>query len=187
MGNSAFKQGITRYWWLPMLTGLVCIALGIWTLCSPASALPVLAYVFAIGMICAAIFDLSFGFGTSRFNTQWGWEIAIGIMELIGGIWLLTLPVEAMTVAFMYIVGIWILISAINSIAQTFALSVFSPAMTVWAVLLLLATIFFAMIFLFNPIAGGIAVWMWIGIALITYGCFRMTIAGTVKRFRDTF
>ena len=64
MENFTFKGGITRYWWMPLITGLLSIAIGIWCLCSPDSSLPVLAYVFAGVVIAAGIVNLAFALPT---------------------------------------------------------------------------------------------------------------------------
>ncbi len=175
------SNGISRYWWLPLIAGLVCIGLGVWTICTPAEALPLLADVFAICLVVAGVLDCSFGIATSRFNSQWGWNLAIGILDLIAGIWMLTLPEPTITVVFMYIVGIWILIAAINSICASLALTAYSPVMLVWVLLLLIATAFMAIWFLSTPLIGGVAVWLWIAISFICYGVYRVTEAFHIK------
>lgn len=185
MKRTKFSGGLSRYWWIPLIYGLICIALGIWTICSPFSSLPVLAYAFAIGLLIAGVLDFAFSISGARYNPQWGWGIALGILDLVAGIWLLTLPEGMLTVTFMYIIGIWILVAAINSIAETCVVSDMSAGWLVWSILLLIATVVLAVYFLFTPLLGGIAVWLWIGISLICYGTYRMMVAGRVKTLRD--
>lgn len=185
MKRTKFSCGITRYWWLPLIYGLVCIGLGIWTLLSPAESLPVLAYAFATGMILAAIIDFVLAGVGGRYNSQWGWSLALGIMEMIGGIWLVSLPETELTVTFMIIVGIWILVASINSVVETLTLSAFSAGWLVWSILLLVATAVLAIFFLSTPTLGGIAVWLWIGLMLICYGTFRLVLALRIKTLCD--
>lgn len=174
------KPGLSRYWWLPLITGLICIGLGIWTLCCPAEAIGVLAYAFAICFIVAGLFYIIFSCIGSRFSSDWGWGLATGILEVIAGVWLLSLPTPQIEIAFMYIVGFWILFSAITSISYALVI----PGGGLWtafAVLLLIATMIFGVIFLTNPLAGGIAVWIWLAISLITFGVYRVVFAGKLK------
>ena len=43
-------------------------------------------------------------------------------------------------------------------------------------------TIVFAVLFLSNPVVGGVAVWLYIGISLITFGVFRIVFAVKAKQ-----
>lgn len=167
----------SRYWWIPLISGLLFFVFGIWTLCCPGESLEVLAYAFAIIFTLAGLFYIGFAAAASRWSSDWGWNLAIGILEVILGIWLLTLPAPQLTVAFMFIAGFWLLFAAINSVCESFAASAGSFGWTMASVLFLIATIIFAVIFLSNPIVGGIAVWLWLGLSLLCYGVFKIVVA----------
>lgn len=167
----------SRYWWIPLISGLLFFVFGIWTLCCPGESLEVLAYAFAIIFTIAGLFYIFFAAAASRWSSDWGWNLAIGILEVILGIWLLTLPAPQLTVAFMFIAGFWLLFAAINSVCESFAVSAGSFGWTMVSVLFLIATIIFAVIFLSNPIVGGIAVWLWLGLSLLCYGVFKIVVA----------
>lgn len=167
----------SRYWWIPLISGLLFFVFGIWTLCCPGESLEVLAYAFAIIFTLAGLFYIFFAAAASRWSSDWGWNLAIGILEVILGIWLLTLPAPQLTVAFMFIAGFWLLFAAINSVCESFAVSAGSFGWTMVSVLFLIATIIFAVIFLSNPIVGGIAVWLWLGLSLLCYGIFKIVVA----------
>ena len=57
-----------------------------------------------------------------------------------------------------------------------------SAGWTVFSVLLLIATIIMAVVFLSSPIAGGVFVWMWIGLSLIFFGVYRLVFAASMRR-----
>lgn len=177
-----FKNGIVgRYWWIPLFTGLIAVGLGIWCLCSPTSSIPVLAYTFAACLIVAGIVNFCFSFQVSKFYSGWGWSLALGILELISGIWLWFMPEAVISSAFLYIIGIWILVVAVNGIAEACAMSVFSWGWILWALILLFCTIGFAIIFISNPLLSGIMEWIWLGISLITFGIYRISFAFFIK------
>ncbi len=67
-----FKGGITRFWWIPLITGLLSIAIGIWCLCSPQESLPILAYAFAWVICFAGFFNLKFAFSNMNNNPSYG-------------------------------------------------------------------------------------------------------------------
>lgn len=174
--TKVFRGGITRYWWVPLITGLVCIGFGIWCLFSPVTALPTFAYIFSACIVAAGVLNIVYACTAPR-ELNWGWALAIGILEGLAGVWLLTMPPEVLTISFIYVVGIWVLCSAVVSIAESAMLAAISPAWIVWMALLLIATIVLVIVFLANPIAGGIAVWLYMGLALITFGCYRVSLA----------
>ncbi len=181
------RWGIARFWWIPLLTGLFCLGFGIWCLFSPSTSLPVFAYLFAAGFCVAGIFNMIYAVLASPVMSNWGWALALGLLEIIGGIWMFTLPEAALVSTFIFIVGVLILVAAINSIVEAFMLSSFSGMWLVWTVLMLICTIIFAILFLSSPIGGGIAVWLWLGISLIAFGVYRISLAFMIKSLsRDT-
>lgn len=173
--------GFSRYWWIPLITGLVSIAFGIWTLCCPAESLEVLAYAFAICFTVAGMFYIVFACFSSRWSSDWGWSLAIGLIEVIAGIWLLCLPAGQLTLAFIFIAGFWLLFAAINAVCESFAVSAGNIGWTIVSVIFLIFTIIFIVIFLSNPIVGGVTVWLWLGLSLICFGIFRLVLAGKLK------
>lgn len=181
MKSTTLKTGLRKLIWLPVFTGILSVALGVWCLCSPITSMEVFAYVFA-GCLCAAgVMNLCLALGNSRIGWSWGWSLAMGILELFCGIWLFTLSSEALTATFVFFVGVWIIVAAVNSLCESFVLSSYSAVWTFLSVLLLIATIVLAVIFLSDPIVGGVAVWLWIGISLILFGVYRFVFAANMK------
>lgn len=185
MIRHSFAEGITRYWWLPLLTGLICLALGIWTICSPSQALPVIATTFAVCLLCVGIFDAIWGISTTRVNPGWGWDICVAVIDIVAGVWMLNLSPAQMTMAFLYIVGIWLIFAAFNGISTIFAVSAFNPFASVLAFILLLATLFFSFWLIMNPVGLGMTAWIWTGIALCCYGVFKISLGMKIKSYRN--
>lgn len=182
------KSGVSRFWWIPLLTGLMCVALGVWCLFSPSTSLPVLAYIFA-GLLCVGgVLNLAFSIVNVNITPNWGWALALGLLEAIAGVWMFTLPQAALATAFVFIIGVWILVASINALAEACVISGGSFLWTVFSVLLILATIVCAIVFLSTPFMTEIIGWLWLGISLITFGLFRLFIAGKIRalgRFTD--
>ncbi|MDE6810836.1 MAG: DUF308 domain-containing protein [Muribaculaceae bacterium] len=184
MLRHAFLSGISRYWWLPLLTGLICIALGVWTLCTPTSALPVIAAAFAYCLILLGIFDAGWGFSTSRINPSWGWDICLAALDIVAGVWMLTMNTGEMTLTFLYIVAIWIIFAAFSGIGQMLAVSYRNAWATFFGMLLLITTIILTFWLIINPVSMGVLAWIWLAIALICYGTFRVMIAFRIRKLR---
>lgn len=177
-----FTKGlISRFWWIPLVTGLICLGLGIWCLCDPTDSLPILAYVFASGLCLAGVLNFVVAFANTGYY-GWGWSLCLGILELICGIWLFCLPGPEITLTFMYIIGFWILIVAINGICESVMLMAYNPFWVIWMILLLFCTIAFSIIFIVNPIGTVYVSWIWLGISLIAYGLYRISFAANMQR-----
>lgn len=182
MKDMIFKGGLTRYWWVPMITGIFAIAIGIWCLCSPASSLPVLACVFAILITIAGIANICLAATSRKVLPTWGWPLALGILEVICGIWLFTLPQDVLTVTFIYVIGVYLVFAIVNSIAESCVLDSYNSGMLSWLLGFLLISLVLTIIFLAGPVAGGVAVWLYIGVSFISFGIFRLMLSAKIRK-----
>lgn len=177
------KRGITKYWWIPMLTGVLSVIIGIWCLCNPISSLSVLANTFVV-MICGAGFaNIIFSISNSKVMPEWGWPLTLGIIELIVGIWLFCMPQATLVSSFIYAVGLYLIYATINAICESCSLYSYNFNWFGWLMALLLITLVFAVIFMAGPIGGGIAVWLWIGISFISFGLYRIFFSLKIHKF----
>lgn len=171
------ERRIHRLWWIPLLTGVMSIALGFWSFCSPQTSLPVFAVFFACIMMVAGVMNISYAISNRRAGTNWGWSLAMGILELGGGIWLYTMPLPQLTAVFVFAVGFWLIFASVNSICEAFTFSGHGWGWTLLMILLLMATVLFAIWFVSDPLLGLEAGWLWIGLAFITFGCYRIGLS----------
>ena len=165
-----------RYWWLPVITGLLSIGLGIWCLVSPDTSLPVLAYTFALVISAVGFLNMVFALLNIGSISGGGFKLLVGVMEIVCGVWLLLLPEASMVSAFIYGVGFYLVFVALNAISETI---LYYGDTKYWLAMLLsfiVCTLILAIIFLAGPLAGGIAVWLYIGIAFITFGFYRILL-----------
>lgn len=174
--NRQILKSMTRYWWLPILTGLLAVGLGIWILCSPDTSLPVLAYTFAVVICAAGFLDITFSILSIGSLTGWGWKLFMGIVEIVCGIWLIMLPEAQMVAAFIYGVGFYLIFLVLNAISETILFYGTSKVWLATLIAFIVCTLVLALIFLAGPLAGGITVWLYIGIAFITFGFYRTMI-----------
>lgn len=172
---------IKKLWWIPLITGLICLGLGIWVLLAPVSAVPVMAIIFAACLLGAGILNMVLGCATRSGSPVWGWALVLGILEIMAGVWMLCLPTMQMEVAFIFIVGIMVLVGAINALAESFALAARNVWWVIWSVLLLIATIVMAVIMFANPIAWGSFSIICLGCALVFFGAYRIGLAVTLR------
>lgn len=183
--KSTLRNTVARLWWFPLITGLIAIGLGVWCLCSPESSLTLLAYVFTALLLVAGLMNITYSIVNTAPHSGWGWSLALGLMEVILAFWLYMLPTGVLVTAFIYGVGIYLIVIAINAICQSFMLYSHFGIITALLLVFLISTLIFAFIFLAGPIAGGIAVWLYIGISFITFGCYRVALAVSMKKINN--
>lgn len=188
MDNSnKFFYNITKFWWIPLVTGLIFIGFGVWCLCNPVASITLMAYIFAGGVGAVGIFNLIYGFANVKNNHGWGWPVACGIIEILVSVWLFFLPSSNLVSAFIFCVGLYIIFVSINAISESFVMYSYSTFWSVWLFLLLACSIVCGCIFLAGPIVGTLAVWLYIGISFITYGVARVLLSLKLKRINKDF
>lgn len=198
METTNSSSGLSRLWWLPCLSGLIFIGLGIWCLCAPVGFLDVMAYVFAGLFGAVGIFSLIYGICTYNTNPNWGWSVAAGVIEILFCFFLFFMSPAFLAYVFVYGVGLYVIFMAIYSFFEYFAVARRSGFWFFWSILFCLAAIAFAITFIVGPgaselvgsvtpaaIAGAAAPavigWLWMGISFLSYGAYRIILACRLK------
>lgn len=178
----SFETRITRLWWIPLITGLLCLGLGVWCLVSPLTSIPFMAYAFA-GVLCVAgLFNIWFSVANANIAPNWGWALALGLLEIVAGGWMFCLSPAEAEITFVWIIGIWLLVVSINAICETCMLGGGrSWGWSIFTALLLVATIIFAVFLLSSPMMTIMAGWLYLGISLITFGVYRICVSFKVR------
>lgn len=187
MEKSNFIHGITKFWWLPLISGLIVIGFGIWCLCDPRSSLEVFAYIFTGCLAAVGLFNLIYALCNTRSSHGWGWPLACGIIEIFCAVWLFCQPANVLTWVFIWAIALYVIFEAINAIAESFMISTYANFWLGWLLILLLVALVFAFFFIGGPIAGGIFVWWYIGVSLICYGVYRIIFAAKIYKINQNF
>ena len=77
-----------RYWWLMLIIGILSILCGIWVFRNPVESYFALAVYFSIMFILYGIGEIVNAFAGQRYR-NWGWGLAVGILDLVIGFILL--------------------------------------------------------------------------------------------------
>lgn len=200
METSNYYHGITKLWWLPLVSGLIFLGLGVWCLCAPSDFLCVMAYVFAGAFGAVGLFNLCYGICNFNTNANWGWAVAGGIVEILFCFFLFFLPEAFLSYVFVYGVGLYVIFMAIYSFFEHFAAARSNGFWFFWAILLSVAAVAFAITFIVGPgatelvgstvaTAAGPAIvgWLWMGISFFCYGAYRIILACRIKALNDEY
>jgi len=171
-------ETLKRHWWVPVIRGIVAIVFGIIAFTHPGLAATTLVLFFGAWVLIDGIFRVVGAIGHRASDPDWGWHLVIGLLGIIVG--LLTFHAPGITaLALVIYIAAWALMIGASEIA--IAVKMRREIKGEWFLILMgLASIVFAVLLLWNPIAGAAAViWLiaWyavvLGILAIFFG-FRL-------------
>jgi uncharacterized membrane protein HdeD (DUF308 family) len=160
-------ETLKRHWWVPVIRGIAAIVFGIIAFVYPGITVATLVLFFGAWVLIDGIFRVVGAIGHRASDPDWGWHIVIGIVGIIVG--LLTFHAPQITaLALIIYIAAWALMIGATEIA--FAIKLRREIKGEWFLILMgLASIVFAILLLWNPIAGAAAViWLiaWYAVVL---------------------
>ena len=169
-------QSRGAYMALSIITGLLMIVLGGLFLAQPGLSLASIIWLMGIFAIAYGVFLVITGIAGRHDGG--GWAIAGGVLAVIMGIVVLAWP-GATSLAVLYIIAAWAIISGIADIAGAFAGGI-SGGRRVWLVILGLIGIAVGIYFFVHPVSGILTLLWVVGIYLVVLGIFRI-VAGFMQ------
>ncbi len=162
------KTQISKYWYLTLFKGIIMVLLAILFFNSPAESL--LAYVLyiGIGFIISGIVIIVQGIAAKDVQ-GWGWIVFGGIMDIFLGYILMAHP--GLTVSVIPVmIGFWAAFYGIFLIIDSFSGTGGGLLKIIFGILILIM----ANTIIFNPVAFGLSLVIWLGIILLFSGIFNI-------------
>jgi uncharacterized membrane protein HdeD (DUF308 family) len=171
-------ETLKRHWWVPVIRGIVAIVFGVIAFTHPVMAAATLVLFFGVWVLVDGVFRVAGAIGHRRSDPDWGFNLIIGILGIIIGF--LTFHAPGITaLALVIYIAAWAFMIGATEIAL--AIKLRREIKGEWFLILMgLASIVFAALLLWNPLAGAAAL-IWImawyavifGILAIIFG-FRL-------------
>ena len=173
-----------QHWWLMMLAGILCFALGIAVFVFPLQSYVTLSILAGILMLLVGAAQLIIASTSGNYLAMRGYMLVGGVIDLILGLLLCVYP--GVTMALLPVMlGIWMLYRSFMMIAFGGDLETFRVKGSGWTILgggLLLALSFVVLV---NPFSAGIAaVIVLSGVGLIVFGSL---LCWAAKIFKDIY
>src|SRR5215471_10373593 len=159
-------ETLKRHWWVPVIRGFAAIVFGIIARAYPGLTVAMLVLFFGAWVLIDGIFRIVGAIGYRASDSDWGWQLVIGILGIIVG--LLTFHAPQITaLALVIYIAAWALMNGASEIA--IAIKLRQEIKGEWFLILAgLASIVFAVLLLWNPIAGAAAlIWLTAWYAII--------------------
>lgn len=168
-----------KYWWMPLILGIVVLALGILMFIFPGISYLTMSMLFGIIILISGIIYIIMS--TARTLRGRGWLLASGIIEVVIGIILTIWPVIA-AAAIPYFLGFWLLFKGFTMIGIGSDMSDVKGSGWGWTIFTAILLIICSFIILIQPIAFGVeAVIIWIGISFIIGGISLISFSTQLK------
>src|SRR5881397_498372 len=170
-------EALKRHWWVPVLRGMAAIIFGVIAFVYPGLTVAVLVLLFGAGVLVDGIFRVIGAIGHRGSDKEWGFGLVIGIMGIIIGF--LTFHAPRITaLALIIYIAAWALMVGATEIAL--AIKLRREIKGEWFLILMgLLSIVFAIMLLWNPLPGALAL-VWI----IAWYAVILGVLGIILGFR---
>ena len=171
-------ETLKRHWWVPVIRGIAAIAFGVIAFTHPVMAIATLVLFFGAWVLIDGIFRIFGAIKHRGSDSDWAWQLVIGLIGIIVGLLTFHAP-QVTALALVIYIAAWALMIGASEIVM--AVKLRHEIKGEWLLILMgLASIVFAVLLLWNPVAGAAAViWLiaWyavvLGILAIFFG-FRL-------------
>jgi len=170
-------ETLKRHWWIPVLRGIAAVVFGVMAFVYPGLTVAVLVLLFGAWVLVDGIFRVVGAYAQRGSDKEWGFDLVIGIMGIIIGF--LTFHAPRITaLALIIYIAAWALMIGATEIAL--AIKLRREIKGEWFLILMgLLSIVFAIMLLWNPLPGALALVWLIGSYAIVFG-----ILGIILGFR---
>jgi len=160
-------ETLKRHWWVPVIRGIAAIVFGVYAFTHPVMAIATLVLFFGAWVLIDGIFRVVGAIRDRGADPDWAWQIVLGIIGIIVGLLTFHAP-QVTALALVIYIAAWALMMGASEIVM--AIKLRHEIKGEWLLILVgLASIVFAVLLLWNPVAGAAAViWLiaWYAVVL---------------------
>ena len=159
-----------QHWWLMMLAGILCFALGIAVFVFPLESYVVLSILAGVLMLVVGAAQLIIASTSGNYLVMRGYMLVGGVIDLLLGFLLCIYPAVSMALL-PVMLGIWMMYHAFMTIAFGGDLETFKVKGSGWTILGGIMLLLLSFVILINPFGAGVAtVIVLAGIGLLVFG-----------------
>lgn len=170
-----------KHWYIPLIIGIILIALGIYVFTVPVETYLALAVLFSISFIVKGILDIFFSIQNHKILQGWGWYLVGGLLSLAVGIILSIYPgISIVTLPFA--VGFALLFFSFLLLGSSFEMK--SLGILSWgnAAIVSVLGIIFSFMLIVSPLFSGISLVTLTGLSFILTGISSIVFSVNLKK-----
>ena len=170
------ENQITSNWYMVLIKGIIMILLAIFIFSSPGGALLAFALYIGIALLFTGFLILFRGIASRKDNSQWGWSVFEGLLDIFLGYILLANPL--VTAAILpWIFGFWAVFYGILLIIGSFSEGGNKGTKIISGIFIALL----GMIIMHNPIFIGLSLAIWVAIMIFVAGIYNIIFSFSLK------
>ncbi len=175
-------EALKRYWWVLVIRGISGIVFGIIAFAYPGIALATLVLLFGAWVLIDGVFRIVGATAGRASDPDWGFHLIIGILGIVVGILTFRAP-RITALALIIYVAAWALMIGAAEIAL--AVKLRREIKGEWFLILMgLASIVFAVLLLWNPGPGALALLWLIASYAIVFGVLAIFFGFRLRSLR---
>ncbi|MXV38539.1 HdeD family acid-resistance protein [Flavobacteriaceae bacterium Ap0902] len=171
MKNSLFNsvRKAIKHWYIPLIIGILFIALGILVMTRPESSFLAIAILFSLSFLLGGLAESIFYISNRDRIDNWGWPLAFGVTTMIIGILMLTNPALSMTTLALFI-GFILLFRSISYISYSLDLKNYGIKNWGWMLGFGIISAIVSIVLILNPVIAGLSVVLLVALNFILVG-----------------
>ena len=170
------ENQISKYWYLTLIKGIIMTLLAVLLFTSPEASLLVYVLYIGIGFIIAGVVQIVQGIKVKGNLDSWGWVVFGGVMDLFLGYILISHP--GLTVSIIPImIGFWAAFYGFFLIIDAFSGTGGALLKIIFGILIIIM----ANTIIFNPVAFGLSLAIWLGVILLFAGIYNIFNSFSLK------
>ena len=177
-------SGSLKHWYIPLVTGIIFILLGIYIFTVPLETYLTLSYLFSISFIVSGVLEILFSIQNRSLLSGWGWYLTSGLLTFGIGIYLIANP-EISIATLPFVAGFTLLFRSAYGLGFSFDLKEYG--VIEWGNIAILSVIgiIVSFLLLFNPLFTGVSLIVITGLAFITTGTVAILLSFRLKKLKD--
>jgi uncharacterized membrane protein HdeD (DUF308 family) len=177
-------ESLKRHWWVLVIRGICGIIFGIIAFAYPGLALATLVLLFGAWVLIDGVFRVVGAIAGRSADPDWGFHLIIGILGIVIGFLTFNAPGITALALIIYIAA-WALMVGAAEIAM--AIKLRREIKGEWFLVLMgLASIIFAVLLLWNPGPGALALLWLIASYAIVFGFLAIIFGLRLRTLRST-
>ena len=175
-------EALKRYWWIPVIRGISGIVFGIIAFAYPGLALATLVLLFGAWVLIDGVFRIVGATAGRASDPDWGFHLIVGILGILVGV--LTFRSPGITaLALVIYIAAWALM--VGAVEIALAIKLRREMKGEWFLILMgLASIIFAVLLLWNPGPGALALLWLIASYAIVFGLLAIILGFRLRSLR---
>jgi len=175
---------LARNWWSLVIRGLVAVVFGALAIGWPGITVAILVLLFGAYAAIDGIISLAGFFRAARSHERWGALLIEGIAGILVGFAAFLIPAVTALVL-IYLIAAWAIVTGVFEIAAAIRLR--KHVAGEWLLVLAgVLSIILGIVFFAAPLAGALAIALWIGVYSIVFGTVLIALGVRLRNWQHS-